>query len=276
MVTPRQLQKSLSEILSLLPDARFEAGCILSHVTGKALPLALLEPSVPEHARERALFIAERRSRGEPLQYLLGEWEFYGMKMLVGEGVLIPRQDTECLVDTVTALCRGRGALRIADLCTGSGCIALALKKQLPEAAVMGLDRSEKALFYAEKNRALHGLDVDLYLGDAEEPVFSDLDVLVSNPPYLTAEDMEHLQREVTFEPAMALFGGEDGLSFYRLIARRWKGALRPGGLIAFEGGMGQAGDISRILEENGYTDINTVQDLNGIDRVVTARNIYV
>lgn len=274
MVAPRELLRSLTQSLSPHPDARFEAGCILSHVMEKDLPFALLETSVPEGAERAAIEIAQRRRAGEPLQYLLGEWEFYGMRMLVGEGVLIPRQDTEVLADTVIGLCRGQSPLRIADLCTGSGCIALALKKHLPRSEVMGLDRSERALSYAERNRALHGLLVEFRLGDVENPVFAELDVIVSNPPYLTPEDMEHLQKEVTYEPAMALLGGEDGLYFYRTIASRWKAALRPGGLIAFEGGMGQAQSIAGILSENGYGEIGIIPDLCGIDRVITARNI--
>ena len=217
--------------------------------------------------------IAMRRAKHEPLQYLLGQWEFYGLRFAVGAGVLIPRADTETLVDAALERLRKISAPRIADLCTGTGCIAAALKSQRQDAQVCGVEISEQARTYAERNMQALRLDVQILAGDVlDEQLAASmqaLDCIVSNPPYLTADDMQHLQTEVTFEPALALDGGADGLHFYRNITRIWKNTLKTGGLLAFEAGIGQADPISEILAENGLTGIETVRDLNGIERVV-------
>lgn len=234
----------------------------------------IMEDAASEPA---ALEIAQRRAQHEPLQYLLGTWEFYGMTFCVGEGVLIPRADTETLVDAVLARVGDGSGQQIADLCTGSGCIALALAAHLPQTQFTGIDISEAALRYAEQNLALHGLrnvrlecaDV-LAAGTAER--YRGLAAVVCNPPYLTAEDMAHLQAEVRHEPARALFGGADGLDFYRGIAASWRGTLQSGGLLAFEIGFTQGEAVSEILAENGFTDIEILRDLSGNPRAVLGR----
>ena len=220
--------------------------------------------------------IAQRRAAHEPLQYLLKAWEFYGLPMKVGEGVLAPRQDTETLVETVLARLRGQTAPQILDLCTGSGCIALALRHELPGSKVTGMELSHAAFAYAKENAAALGLDITLIQGDvldaSSAAQFRDLDAIVCNPPYLTAEDMTHLQPEVAFEPETALFGGADGLHYYREITRIWRKTLKPGGLLAYEIGIGQASDVAEILRQNGFAEIEAVKDYCGIERVITGK----
>lgn len=225
------------------------------------------------HAKE----IAQRRANHEPLQYLLGKWEFYGLEMLVGAGVLIPRADTETLVETVLCRLRNKPSPAVADLCTGSGCIALALKSQRPDADVTGIEKHADAMKYADANAERLKLDVHFSAGDvldAETAArFHGLDCIVCNPPYLTAADMASLQTEVTYEPETALAGGEDGLDFYRAITAVWKGSLGADGLLAYEVGVHQADAVAAILRENGFADVETVRDLNGIERVVLGRS---
>ncbi|MBR3268879.1 MAG: peptide chain release factor N(5)-glutamine methyltransferase [Oscillospiraceae bacterium] len=229
----------------------------------------ILEDAADEAAARK---IAERRAAHEPLQYLLGKWEFYGLPVYVGEGVLIPRADTETLVDAVLERKhRLPESPAAVDLCTGSGCIALALKRHLPDLMMTGIDKSKMALTFAERNAAENGLDVQWFCDDVTAPelTFDALDLIVCNPPYLTAGDMENLQTEVAFEPQEALYGGEDGLDFYRRITAVWRDSLRCGGMIAYEVGCTQAEAVSEILAENGFAQIEIIRDLNGNERVV-------
>ena len=253
-----------------IPDAAFDVRCMFEQVTGCRYE-KLLTTGIPTEDENPLRNMAQRRAFGEPLQYILGEWEFFGMRLFVGKGVLIPRPDTEVLVETVLDWCKGKQDLRILDLCTGSGCIALALQKHLPEAEVHALDLSEDALSYAKKNTAYHKLPVTLHCADVLQPQeLGIFDVIVSNPPYLTEDEMQALQTEIRHEPASALAAGTDGLLFYRNITRLWKDALRPGGLLAYEIGEQQGEDVSGILQQHGFTDIQVLQDYAHHDRVVT------
>lgn len=252
-------------------DAAFDVRCMMEQVCGR--DLCLITGISPEE-EDRIRSMAARRMTGEPLQYILGEWEFYGLRLFVGEGVLIPRPDTETLVEAALDFCKGRESLCIADLCSGSGCIALALQELLPHAKVHAVETSDRALGYLRKNAAYHGDRIAVHRADVLDARtaegFSGVDVIVSNPPYLTAEDMQHLQREVQHEPEMALYGASaDGLHFYREITRLWKGTLREGGLLAFEVGIGQAEAVRQILEAQGFGSIRILPDLAGVERVV-------
>lgn len=254
-----------------IPDAAFDVRCMIEQVTGCRYEKLLLT-GLPAEDENPLRNMAQRRAFGEPLQYILGEWEFFGMRLFVGKGVLIPRPDTEVLVETVLNRCRGRQSLRILDLCTGSGCIALALQKHLPDAEVHALDFSEAALSYAKRNADYHKLPVIFHQGDvlhSAVPQYGTFDVIVSNPPYLTAEEMQSLQREIQFEPETALAAGADGLLFYRSITQLWKDALHPGGLLAFEIGEQQGKAVSNIMERHNFTDIQIIQDYAHHDRVV-------
>ena len=216
-----------------------------------------------------------RRLSGEPLQYILGEWEFYGLPFYVGEGVLIPRQDTETIAEVALRFLKGRDCADIlaADLCAGSGCIGITLAK-LGGIRVKLLELSGQALEYLCRNIALNGAEAlceavqaDV-LADGTAEALPKLDLIVTNPPYLTAQDMRELQREVTHEPETALFGGEDGLDYYRRMIPLWGAKLNPGGMLAAEIGMGQENDVMRIFEENGLHP-RSQKDLCGVIRVI-------
>ena len=250
-----------------IPDARFEAQCLTGHITGNGFT----QPT-PAQAEEIHR-LSQRRIEGEPLQYLLGEWEFYGMRLFVGEGVLIPRPDTETLIDAVQERFAGKPPHCILDLCTGSGCIALALQKLFPAAEVYAVDLYEAALTYARRNCALHGLPVKLHKGDVLDAALCctlpEADVIVSNPPYITDAEMRTLQREVRREPETALRGGTDGLLFYRKMLPLWKQKLRPGGMLAFEIGETQGKAVADLFREQNFQQIEILPDLAGNDRIV-------
>ena len=210
-----------------IESASFEAMCILEHVFGKKLSVLLLEkPTASEEQKNTVNNLAYRRISGYPLQYLLGKWEFFGLPFYVGEGVLIPRQDTETLVETVLKIKLPENP-KILDLCSGSGCIAVSLALNIKNADVTAVEISDKAAEYIKKNAELNNTDLNIVkddvLSEKTAEIFSGIDVIVCNPPYLTAEDMKSLQKEVTFEPETALFGGKDGLDFYRNITKLWK-----------------------------------------------------
>ncbi len=278
----RALHRALTAALedAGVPDAAFDVQCMMEQATGKSLHHLQLTGSLTADEERNIRSMAQRRMTGEPLQYILGEWEFYGMRLFVGEGVLIPRPDTEALVDAVLAFAKGLESPKIADLCSGSGCIALALRENLPQSQVNAVEKSEHALSYLQKNAAYHHADVRILQADvldAETAAqFEALDVIVSNPPYLTAEEMQELQREVRHEPELALYGvTADGLHFYREIPRLWGDCLKNGGLLAFEVGDGQADAVQQILEQQQFTDIRIVQDLAGNPRVVMGRKTF-
>lgn len=215
----------------------------------------------------------ERRINGEPLQYLIGEWEFYGLTLKVGAGTLIPRQDTETIVDLVIDKYKNSDSLSVIDLCSGTGCIGIALEKNLRCDKVFCVEKSEKAAEYLKENLRLNGSRAELILGDVLDKKvlekLSQADIIVCNPPYLTKEDMENLQKEVSFEPAEALFGGEDGLDFYRSITRIWKSKLKDGGMLIYEIGIGQEDEVMRMLIQHGFENVRCRKDLCGINRCV-------
>ena len=220
-----------------------------------------------------------RRLRGEPVAYITGSWEFYGLPMNVTSDVLIPRMDTEVLVDTAKELLIGKKMdARILDLCCGSGCIGLAIASRVKDAKVTLADLSLDALSVAKENAALNKLSgrVRCIQADALKPAFPFLgkyDMIVSNPPYITGEEMKELPRSVAdYEPHLALFGGEDGLDFYRSIVKNFAPALKPGGYLAFEFGDTQADAVCAILEENGYTILERARDYNDRERAVLAQ----
>ena len=257
------------------PD--FEAACLLEHVLGASCRLMtrqqLEEPLTGEQtAALHAL--TRRRLAGEPLQYLLGEWEFYGLPFRVGPGVLIPRQDTETLVECALRAAEGISAPKILDLCAGSGCISIALAHCLPHARITAVEQSTDALRYLQENAALNRTPLHIVKGDVLDPALAEsirgVDVIVSNPPYLTEADLAALQKEVQFEPRAALDGGQDGLLFYRGLPALWQESLNPGGRLLFEIGMGQEAAVSSFLTHAGYENIESFPDLAGISRVVS------
>lgn len=232
----------------------------------------------PNASREDILAMVNRRSGGYPLQYILGTWEFFGYTFIVNENVLIPRADTELLVENVIEVCwkNGLKSPEIADLCSGSGCIAIALKNQIENARISAVEISEKAVEVIRKNAELNNSDIEILCADVLEKQtaekFSGLDIIVSNPPYLTQEEMNTLQKEVRAEPETALFGGADGLDFYRKMIPLWKNSLKNGGYLLFEFGDSQHEEVGKILEENNFKNITFSRDLQKIVRSVTAQ----
>ncbi len=253
---------------SFSDEAASEARIVISHLTNIPLSqLAISEKSVDSSHIES---IANRRKQGEPLQYIIGKWWFYGGEFFVGEGVLIPRQDTELLVETGLDLIKDIKNPSVIDLCSGSGCIAVSIALERRDAQVSALEKYSEAFAFLEKNISHNNTQNVLAIkGDVLDSPDKKYDLILSNPPYITAQDMKTLQTEVTKEPETALFGGEDGLFFYRQITRVWKSALKSGGCLAFEVGIGQADDVAEIMKSEGFTEIGIKKDFNGVQRVV-------
>lgn len=262
-------------------DAGVLARMLICHVTGKDQAQFLAERDLyaPEDMVKGVHAGLERLLKGEPIAYILGQWEFYGLPLRITPDVLIPRDDT-CAVAELAI----RQALfldqnpRILDLCCGSGCIGLAIAKRVKDARVTLADLSQNALTIARENTAMHkmGGRVRCVRVDAMQPASTFLgkfDLIVSNPPYVTAEEMKELPVSVRdYEPHMALYGGEDGLDFYRAIAGNFTRALRPGGYLCLEFGMGQGDAVCRILQEHDYTILERTKDFNDRERAVLAR----
>lgn len=273
MVMRELLGGIVGELLAAgVDNARFDAECIMESAGVPRLTL-LTEQDMPvaEEIIGAAREMSRRRAGGEPLQYILGEWEFYGLPFKVGEGVLIPRQDTETLVDVSLSFLekRSRTERKTLDLCAGSGCIGIALAK-LAAAEVTSVEKSPQAFAYLKENTALNGIEVNAVLGDVltDDTVRGEFDLIVSNPPYLTESDMRSLQKEVEFEPKAALYGGSDGMDFYKRILEIYPKKLKSGGMIAVEIGMGQEVSVSAIFRENGLQP-RLEKDLRGIYRIV-------
>lgn len=277
------ISKALASAISILKrnnidGAEFEVRQVFQNVLGLSSSQLVMnyDKEISDREFGRILAILEKRVGGYPLQYLLGEWEFYGLPFVVGEGVLIPRGDTEALVEHSAKLMENVEKPTIYDLCSGSGCIAIALDSIFQQSEVTAVEKSEKAFTYLEKNISLNKANVRTIKADVlDEEAFSPslaLDMVVSNPPYLTEVDMNNLQREVAFEPKMALFGGSDGLDFYREITRVWKKFIKVGGYIVFEIGINQENDVGKILSQNGFLNIEFIRDLCGVIRVVSGK----
>lgn len=253
----------------------FEALCLTEKVFGFNR-LALITKGEETVASEEKLAVlaelTKKRLNHEPLQYLLGKWSFMGIDLLVGEGVLVPRDDTE----VVTSLCIDylscKESPNVIDLCAGSGAISLALEKYA-NCKVTAVELSDKAFSYLTQNIKLNNSAVKAQNGDIfechKDIADNSLDLIVSNPPYIKTADIASLQKEVQHEPAMALDGGESGLDFYRRIVPLWKSKLKAGGALAFELGEGQYDEVSRILADNGFGGITESIDFGGIQRAI-------
>lgn len=219
--------------------------------------------------------IADKRCDFQPLQYLLGEWEFMGHTYKVSEGVLIPRDDTQVVVDACANLLKDYENASITDLCSGSGIIAITLKKQFPSATVSAVEKNDTAFYYLSENCKLNDADINIINADLYEchRDFADgsLDMIVSNPPYIISDEISTLQQEVQHEPKMALDGGVDGYDFYRGIIDLWSSKLKHSGIIAFEIGEGQFDYISKLLENSGFVDIKGYLDIASTTRAITA-----
>lgn len=225
-----------------------------------------------ENCSHNFLNFIEKRISGEPLQYILGEWSFMGFDFKVGRGVLIPRDDTEVVVNLCIDFLKNRADKKTVDLCSGSGAIAVALDK-ISGAEVTAVEIDETAFSYLETNVKENNSSVKPVMADALEicDTFADggLDLIVSNPPYIKSADIETLQKEVQLEPRLALDGGEDGCDFYREIVSRWSRKLKKGGALAFELGEGQADAVKALMTEQGFSDFKISLDFGGVQRAI-------
>ncbi len=259
-------------------SAQLEARELLCHAAGKTREQFYRDMALyaSGQVEEKLSALVERRLAGEPVAYLIGEWEFYGLTLEVTRDVLIPRMDTEVLAERAILLARAAGeGARVLDLCAGSGCVGLAVAANVPDCRVVLADVSDAALKVCRQNVRRHELNarVTCIRADAlakPDAALWDFDVIACNPPYIPTGEIDGLDVSVRdYEPRAALDGGPDGLDFYRAVAGGWGAALRLGGSLLFEVGIGQGRDVAVLLEQNGFEDIRLTQDTQGIPRVV-------
>jgi release factor glutamine methyltransferase len=277
-----------------IEDAFVDAELLVLHAAGiERLPAYMENPEIGKGLSATIRRLARRRAAGEPLQYIIGHVDFLGLRINVGKGVLIPRPETELLaqeaIETVqrsTFDVQGpnrvqhrttnieQGPLRILDLCTGSGCIALVLAREFPAAEVYAADVSRRALKYAKKNAEVNAVDNVTFLeGSLFEPAKNLLfDLIVSNPPYIRTADLTGLQREIReWEPVDALDGGPEGLDFYTEIFSGAREHLKENGAVIVELGFSQAEEVAKIARQSGFSSIEITKDYAGIERILKA-----
>ncbi len=269
-----------------IEEARLDAWLLLEYVTGRnrAWYFAHSDEPADEQTEQKYMELCRKRREHIPLQHLTGSACFMGYDFFVDQHVLVPRQDTECLVEEGLRLLKGRENPRILDMCTGSGCILLSMLKEIPEASGTGVDLSEEALVVAERNRK--SLNVGERALFVKSDIFSseyfmqnsgrelpEYDMLISNPPYIATAEIEKLMEEVRLhDPYMALDGREDGLYFYRRITKECSPYLKSGGWLLYEIGYDQGASVSEIMDEAGFCNIEVKKDLSGLDRVVIGK----
>ena len=256
-----------------------EARLIVSAATGKTREelLSLSRFYVTENEiADGVEKMLERRLRGEPVAYIVGEWEFYGIPLVVNEAVLIPRSDTEVLAEEAIRRLKQRGGkTRLLDLCAGTGAIGLAIAANVPDCRVVLADSSDSAVAVCRTNMLRNRLSrnvtaINVNALEAPPALLGAFDAIVCNPPYIPTEDLKTLDLSVRdYEPVVALDGGADGLDFFKAITQKWPAMLKNGGFIAFECGIEQAGSVRDILNESGLVNIATLMDTQGIERVV-------
>lgn len=268
------LNEGKKVLLEVTDEYELDAWYLFEHATGIARHEYLMDSqvTVPDEKCEVFREYISRRSKHIPLQHIVGTQWFMGLEFEVNEHVLIPRQDTEVLVEAALKVIKDGDS--VLDMCTGSGCIIISIAKNAGLLSATGVDVSEDALSVAKRNAKKNDVDVKLVQSD----LFSELgdtkyDVIVSNPPYIETEEINHLMPEVReYEPMLALDGGEDGLVFYRRIINESDKYLKRGGYLLFEVGHNQADEVCRLMEEAGFKDVASVKDLCGIKRVCKGR----
>lgn len=254
----------------------YETRELLAFTLGKSKEWLMInfDYDISDEEYEKFYEFVNLRIHGEPFQYILGKQYFMGLEFFVNKNVLIPRADTEILVYKILGICKDKRNIKILDMCTGSGCIAVSLAKNLEDAKIFATDISEEAISIACKNSDLNETKVDFFKSNLFENVPNEkFDIIVSNPPYISSEEMKTLSEDVLKEPELALNGGQDGLHFYREISKCAVKFLSEGGMLAFEIGYKQGEDVKNILTENGYKNIEIFKDYSSNDRVVIAKN---
>lgn len=267
--TKKKLEKAGIE------DFVFEAKQIIKHITGldAARILTNYNKSLTTFQENNLTAILRQREIRYPLQYIFGEWGFYGRSFKVGPGVLVPRADTETLVEHSLKFLKEKENPSVLDLCAGSGCIGITIGKECEKASVLMIEKYKEAFGYAEKNIEKNSAQkVSIELGDIFEKSGAEreYDLIVSNPPYIPISEMDIVSPETKFEPETALIAENNGLEFYEAITENYKNSLKNGGMLCFEVGINESVKVAKILKEQGFTNIETVKDLNGIDRVVS------
>lgn len=253
-----------------IEDAAYDAAQLLEMATGMALPAFGGADLLSETDAQHFASLVQKRAAHYPLQYLAGAWGFYTITLKIGEGVLIPRADTETVVEqALQLLCTPKPV--VYDLCAGSGAIGCAIRHERPDADVTCVELSTAALTYLRENAKTYGVTTIAadVCGFERTLAANSADLIVSNPPYVTAQEYKTLAPELYFEPEMALVAPQDGLAFYAYIAAHYRFALKPGGILCVEIGSGQKNAVQEILNRNGYTEIGAVCDLAGLDRCV-------
>lgn len=255
-----------------IENADFEARCMIEHLTGYGRAAQLAHGDEPFEKQRELEEMTARRLQHEPLQYILGKWSFCGFDFAVGDGVLIPRDDTEVALGLCLDYLRGKKGASAIDLCSGSGAIAVALAKRT-DCHMTAVELSEKAFYFLKKNIELNQAavtpiksDVMSCFLDFEDDIF---DLIVSNPPYIKSADLPTLQKEVQFEPSLALDGGESGFDFYEAILCNWTQKLRHGGAMVFELGENQAAYVAALMRKQGFENIRTELDFGGTERAI-------
>lgn len=256
-----------------IADAKLDAWYLLQMACGIDRNFYYLheEEEIPEEHLSTFQITVKKRTEHVPLQYIIGEQEFMGLKFKVNSNVLIPRQDTETLVEE--ALKHIKPGMKVLDLCTGSGCIIVSIAKNVPDIVCFGTDISKQALLVAKENAKRNDVEVELKRSDLFDNITGTFDVIVSNPPYIATAEIASLMPEVRdFEPIEALDGKEDGLYFYRIIIEKSMDFLNPDGYLCLEIGYDQGSAVSLLMKQAGFTDVIVLKDLAGLDRVVKGR----
>lgn len=277
----KELYKAICEKLQAgnIENAEFEARTLICEVLCFSATDFFLKASDDVSVKEADIIdsFCDRRLNGEPLQYIIGKWDFMGRSYKVGEGVLIPRPETEILCERIIEALKNKKQAVVYDLCSGSGCIGITVKSEYPDSQVFMVEKSNKALEYLMDNASslLNKTFYAVVKGDVLNVELFEFhpaaDIIVSNPPYIRSAEVPLLQKEVTFEPEMALDGGEDGLDFYRYIISNWYKMLKPDGEFFFEIGEEQGEAVCEMLHSIGFCS-RIIKDYNNLDRIVTGR----
>ncbi len=283
-----QLYRHIIDILTKagIDSPAFDAMCLFENQFNMNRHDLIMQgdKEAPQEKSEILIQLAEKRATGFPLQYLIGRWDFMDCEFFVGEGVLIPREDTSVVVqlciDNINAMHSENTKLKILDLCAGSGAISIALAKEFSQSDVTALELSDKAMHYLQKNikhnncknvKALYG-DVFKSYADFTESC----DVIISNPPYIISDEIKTLQTEVQHEPVLALDGGVDGYDFYKAIIKHWSEKLTNNGILVFELGENQYDTVEKLMLEQGFTNIQCAYDIQNIKRGISGVKITV
>lgn len=266
--TKKKLEKAGIE------DYVFEAKQIIKHITGFSATqiLTYYNRNLTEFQENNLTALIHQREVRYPLQYIFGEWDFYGRSFYVGPGVLVPRADTETLIDGAKEYLENIEKPEILDLCAGSGCIGITLAKEKENSHVTLVEKYDEAIRYAEKNKVRNKADnVRIIKGDVFESAGNDkcYDLIISNPPYIPENEMKDISPETHFEPETALLAADGGMEFYKAIIKNYTSSLKNGGMMAFEVGMGESEKVAELMKAAGYK-VSIKKDFNNIERLVS------